>query len=137
MTSPPRLVSRAALVGICMLLGAPFLRSQATGTQLVMREKLARSERLLAAVVTSDWTSLDQDGRELLQLTMRPGWTALRLPEFARYSNDFARATRAVIDSAGRRDQRTAVEAYTDLVTSCVECHRYVARARQVHATGP
>lgn len=130
------LFAGVALVGACVLTAPAVLQGQATETQAVMREKLARSEVLLAAVVTSDWGSLERNGRELLQLTTRSGWTMLRLPEFARYSNDFARATQAVIDSAGRRDQRTAVDAYTDLVTSCVECHRYVARARQVRA-GP
>lgn len=126
-----RFFRRVAVVALCALLGTPFLQAQSTETQLVMQEKLARAERLLAAVVTSDWDSLDRNGRALEAITMQPGWTVLRLPEFARYSGAFVRATQEVIDAAGKRDQRTAVDAYTNLVTSCVECHRYVTRARQ------
>jgi len=137
MTRRRRLVARVALQGACLLVAATALQAQATETQLVMREKLATSERLLAAVVTSDWSALDRNSRDLLQVTMKPGWTMLRMPEFARYSREFVLATQQVVDAAGTRDQRTAVEAYTNLVTSCVECHRYVARARQVRTTEP
>jgi len=103
-----------------------------TQSKHVMQRKLEASERLLAALVTSDWRALDRHGRALKALTDDPGWDQLRLPEFQKHTAAFARSTDAVIESAGRRDQHEALAAYNGLVASCVECHRYVSRARIV-----
>jgi hypothetical protein len=103
-----------------------------TQSKQVMQRKLEASERLLAALVTSNWGALDRHGRALKVLTDDPGWDQLRLPEFQKHTAAFAQSVDAVIDAAGRRDQREAVAAYNGLVASCVECHRYVSRARIV-----
>jgi hypothetical protein len=115
-----------------VLLGAvqPFTAGQTLQTERVMREKLEASQQLLAALVTSDWVALDRHSRALEALTGDPGWDVMRLPEFSRHAIPFQRALRAVTEAASRRDQRTALRAYTDLVSACVECHGYVSRAR-------
>ena len=104
--------------------------AQTRQTQRVMQDKLAVSSRLLAALVTSKWDVLDKQARALQALTDQPGWDVMRLPEFAKQTMAFQRANQALIDAAATRDQRTALTAYNDVVASCVECHRYVARAR-------
>jgi hypothetical protein len=122
----------AALV-LAALLASTWDRpvaGQTQQTERLMREKLGQSERLLAALVTSDWVALEGHGRALEALTGQPGWDVLRLPEYARHTAAFQRAARAVITAAGERDQHTALAAYTGLVASCVECHSYIARAR-------
>jgi len=108
--------------------------AQTPQTQQVMRQKLVHAERLLAALVTSDWVALDRQSRALQAVTKQPGWDVFRLPEFSKYTAAFQRATQALAAAAGERDQRTALAAYNGLVTSCVECHRYVARARLASA---
>jgi cytochrome c556 len=121
----------AALITVALIASAPSAASgQTTQTQRVMRDKLAESEKLLAALVTSKWAELDKHARALRALTDQPGWDVIRLPEFAKQTAAFQRANQALIEAAGTRDQRTAVTAYNALVASCVECHRYVARAR-------
>jgi hypothetical protein len=105
-----------------------------TQSKQVMQRKLEASERLLAALVTSNWVALDRHGRALKALTDDPGWDELRLPEFQKHTAAFARSIDAGIDAAGRRDQREALAAYNGLVASCVECHGYVSRARIVKA---
>ena len=104
--------------------------AQTQQTNRVMRQKLAESQQLLGAVVTSDWRALASHSQALQTLTMQPGWDVLRLPEFHNYTTGFQKAVQALADAAGRRDQRTALNAYNALVSSCVECHLYVARAR-------
>jgi len=128
-----RLVS-VALVMVLAAALSPVVQGQATQTKQVMREKLAHSERLLAALVTSNWVALDRSGRALEAVTNKPGWDVMRLPEFNKYTVAFQRATQALVASAGKRDQREALEAYNGVVASCVECHRYVARARIAQA---
>lgn len=119
----------AAAVLIC-LWSVSLLAQVPTQSKQVMRRKLAESEQLLAAVVTSDWSALDRHSRALKAQTADPGWDQLRLPEFQKHTAAFVHSVDAVIEAAGRRDDREALTAYNGLVASCVECHRYVSRAR-------
>ena len=67
------------------------------GPQLnsIMREKLSHSQKILEAVVTSDWGSLESHSRELERLTNDPRWAGLKYPEYARYSAAFVRARKS------------------------------------------
>jgi len=126
----------AVLFAFIGLLAAPDIsHAQTSQTRQVMRQKLQHSEALLAALVTSNWDSLDRNGRALEALTMQLGWQVLRLPEFNKYTNAFQRSTAALADAARARDGEAALPAYNALVSSCVECHRYVARSRIVRKT--
>jgi len=103
---------------------------QTAQTKQVMQQKLAQSQQLLAAVVTSNWTTLTQRTQTLESLTRQPGWQFLQTTEYRSYTTAFEKATQALAAAAQQRDQRAAATAYNQLVSSCVECHRYVARAR-------
>ena len=72
------------LAFIGLVAAANISHAQNNQTRQVMRQKLQHSEALLAALVTSDWDSLDRNGRALEALTTRLGWQVLRLPEFRR-----------------------------------------------------
>jgi cytochrome c556 len=106
------------------------VHAQTVQTKQVMQQKLAESQQLLSALVTSNWAALSRRTEALQALTSQPGWQVLTTPEFRDQTAAFQRATRALAAAATQRDQRTALTAYNQLVTSCVECHRYVARAR-------
>ena len=103
---------------------------QTAQTKQVMQQKLAQSQQLLAAVVTSNWGALTQRTQALESLTRQPGWQVLQTTEYRTYTTAFEKATQALATAAQQRDQRTAATAYNQLVSSCVECHRYVARSR-------
>jgi cytochrome c556 len=103
---------------------------QTVQTKQVMQQKLAQSQQLLGALVTSNWAVLTQRTQAVEALTRQPGWQFLQTPEYRDYTAAFEKATQALAAAAQQRDQRTAATAYTQLVNSCVECHRYVARAR-------
>jgi cell division septation protein DedD len=104
--------------------------AQNAQTKQVMREKLARSGPLLAALVTSNWAELERDTRALDAVTAKPGWEVLRSPEYAKQTQAFHVAIQALTEAAGQRDLQVALRAYNGLVSSCVECHRFVARSR-------
>ena len=126
--------SRARLTALTLvaLLGwwTPPLAAQTRQTKQVMRQKLAHSQQLLAALVTSNWASLASGSRDLEAVTHQPGWEVLRLPEYNKQTLAFQRAIQALDDASKQRDQRTALNAYNGLVASCVECHNFVARSR-------
>ena len=118
------------LTFIALVAASNMNHAQDRQTRQVMRQKLEHSQALLAALVTSNWGSLDRNSRALELLTMEPGWQVLRLPEFNKYTNRFQRSTAGLVDAARARNGDAALPAYNALVASCVECHRYVARSR-------
>jgi hypothetical protein len=122
------------VLAFCAVISSPAT-GQTMQTQRVMRDKLAASEKLLAALVTSKWDVLDKQAHALQALTDQPGWDVMRLPQFAKQTAAFQKANMMLVEAAGTRDQRTAVAAYNGLVAACVECHGYVARARIAQRT--
>ena len=118
------------LTTIAMVVAISRAEGQTVQTKQVMQQKLAQSQQLLAAVVTSNWAALTQRTQALESLTRQPGWQFLQTPEYRNYTAAFEKAMQALAAAAQQRDQRTAATAYNELVNSCVECHRYVARSR-------
>jgi hypothetical protein len=103
---------------------------QAPGLNRVMREKLAHSQAILAAIVTSDWATLNRESIELAKVTRDPAWVALTAPEYLRQSDAFTRAVQDLIEASGKRDYDAASMAEVALTMSCLQCHRHVARLR-------
>jgi hypothetical protein len=54
----------------------------------------------------------------------------LQSPEYTKQSQAFVFAVNDLVDVAARRDAEAAPLAYAALTMRCVQCHRYVARAR-------
>ena len=116
-------VFSAVFFGLAMLNQGPQLSN-------VMREKLVCAQKILEAVVTSDWSSLESQSRELERLTNDPRWAGLKYPEYARYSAAFVRAVQELHLAAVQRDLEKTPQVYVAVTLKCVECHRYMARAR-------
>jgi hypothetical protein len=117
----------AILLTVCV---AAHARAQTTALDRVMRQKLVDAQGVLAAVVTSNWTELNRRSRALSKATEDPAWLVLRTPEYAKQSEAFIRAIDDLVDAAARRDQDAAPLAYMAVTVRCVQCHRYVSRAR-------
>jgi hypothetical protein len=118
-----------------MLLGAALAGLAASPAQSpeianLMRAKLDRSQKILEAVVTSNWVQLESQAGELERMTNDPRWTVLKYPEYARHSSAFVRAVQELRAAAVKRDLDQAPKSYVAVTMQCVECHRYLARAR-------
>ena len=97
----------------------------------VMRAKLGHSQGILAAVVTSDWASLDRESRALALAVRDPAWqTALAAPEIRRESDGFSRAVQDLIDASAKKDLERAGNAQLALTATCVRCHLEMSRRR-------
>ena len=118
------------VVAVSAFLGLAASPSQGPELDRIMREKLDHAQKILEAVVTSDWVSLETHSRELEQLTKDPRWMVLKYPEYARHSSAFVRAVQELHRRAAQRDLDKTPQAYVAVTLSCVECHRYLARAR-------
>jgi len=108
----------------------PTPSAQSPRTKQVMRAKLDHSQKILEAVVTSNWPLLDRESREMALVARDPAWQSLVMPEFIRQGEAFLRATADLGDAAKMRDLERASLGLISLTTSCVNCHRDLARAR-------
>lgn len=96
----------------------------------VMREKLRHAQGILEAVVTSNWSALETNVQQIERLTNEPRWMALKSPEYSEHSAGFVAALQELGRVATDRDSVRATDAYNSMVSRCVACHQYVARAR-------
>lgn len=120
-----------AVLGVVVMSGTA-VPGQTPATGLVMREKLAHSEQILEAVMTSNYPLLQRESEALAQATKAPAWAVLKTPEYARYSAAFLTATQDLIEAARQRDSDAAALRYVSLTLTCYACHRYVKGARIV-----
>jgi hypothetical protein len=118
------------MLAIMICLTGTSSSAQTTALNRLMRQKLELAQGLLAAVVTTNWPEMQRRGETLMRLTNDPAWAALKGPEYARQSQAFLTAAQDLVEAAKRRDLEAAPLAYVSLTLSCVQCHRYVARAR-------
>lgn len=121
------------IVGLTIWLAAAVFSASAGDRpplNRVMREKLVVTQKILETVVTSDWVGLEMAADALERLTDDPRWTALKYPEYSRHSNAFKQAIGALHTAAAQRDLNATPKAYVTVTLQCVECHRYLARAR-------
>lgn len=119
-----------SLVMIGLVLSTSAGHGQGPELHRVMRQKLVHTQKILETVVTSDWAGLETHARQLERLTNDPGWTVLKYPEYARHSLAFVRTVQALHTAAVERDLEATPKAYIAVTLQCVECHRYIARAR-------
>lgn len=120
----------AGVVALTTSLAIATVSAQTVALQRLMQQKLAHSQGILAAVVMSNWGEMQRQSEALLQVTRDPGWMVMNTPEYAKHSQAFVKAADDLLDAARRRDLEAAPLAYVSMTLSCVQCHRYVARAR-------
>jgi cytochrome c556 len=126
-------IIKSSLLVLCVVATAGLSSSAQTApVHRVMRDKLEHSQKVLEAVVTSNWAQLDREARALAKATQDPAWSVLQMPEYVRYSQAFLRATDNLTAAAEQRDLEAASLGFISLSTSCVSCHRYLSRARTV-----
>ncbi|MEP7310486.1 MAG: hypothetical protein ABJA98_33700 [Acidobacteriota bacterium] len=120
----------SVVIALAAMLGLAASAAQGPEVRNVMREKLGHTQKILEAVVTSDWVGLERESRELERLTTDPRWTVLRYPEYGRHSAAFLRVVQDLRRAAAQRDLEKTPAAYVAVTLQCVDCHRYLARAR-------
>src|SRR5688572_15616813 len=121
-------------IGACLIVGLNIgtLADQAPPPlNRIMKAKLAHSQTILGAVVTSNWAVLDRESRALALVVRDPAWgAALIEPEYLRQSDAFQRALQELIEASAKRNLEAAGNAHIALTASCVRCHLDMTRRR-------
>lgn len=126
MTASLRLILAIAILAVTS--SATPAQTPATGQ--VMRDKLAHSQKVLEAIMTSNFAMLDRESAELVRATELPAWSVLKSPEYLRQSAAFVRASQDLRDAAKARDLDAAAMSYVSLTISCFQCHKHMKGAR-------
>jgi hypothetical protein len=122
---------RAVLLSAALVLTfAGAAASQTARTARLMREKLQHSQRILAALVTSDYGLLQRETQALTVITQSPEWSALITPDLRPYTSEFTRGLADLSAASERRDYDAAGASYGALTASCIACHKHVAKSR-------
>jgi len=128
MTSHRLFRSRTAL--IALLAGTIALwpgtsPGQTPRTRTVMRTKLVHTQKILEALMTSNYAALERETNALARVTETPEWAELKTSELYAYTKRFLEATQQLADAARQRDLDRAAKQYGELTTACYECHKY------------
>jgi hypothetical protein len=118
------------VVALVVLWGFVVTPAQGPDLNRLMEKKLVHAQEILKAVVTSDWVALETNSRELERLTRDPAWQVLQYHEYRQHSDAFVHAVQTLHRAAAQRDLEATPRAYIEVTLQCVECHRYLARAR-------
>jgi hypothetical protein len=124
------LAGLCAVTGLAAGSGQNRALTEGPAINRVMRDKLYQSQKILEAVVTSDWLALEDHSRELERLTGDSRWAVLKYPEYAKHSDAFRRAVSNLRQAAEAHDLDETPNAYVAVTRRCIDCHRYLARAR-------
>jgi hypothetical protein len=126
----PKILARLSLVVFLLALSGHDAPAQTTATSRLMREKLTHSQKILEAIMTSDFKGLEEHSVVLANLTKTDAWSVLKSAEYQRQSTAFVHALDALIASARQKNLDTAAINYVGMTITCFECHRHLKNTR-------
>ena len=119
-------ILRLAAVPVLIALFGVVAPAQTPATGRVMREKLAHSQKILEAILTSNFSQLERESAALSKATQSSAWSVLRGPEYVRQSERFLKSLEDLDAAAKGRDLDSAMKHYQELTSSCFGCHRFI-----------
>ena len=108
-------------------MAAPFSQPKTRiTTKEFMREKLDQSQKVLGALATEDYFTLEKISQRLSAMTQEAGWQAFQNPDYAQFSANFRSHANALAKAAKEKNIDAATLAYVRMTMSCVDCHKSV-----------
>jgi hypothetical protein len=118
----------AIIAAIVLLVQSADAQTVRTGR--LMREKLLHSQRILAALTTSDYALLQKETRALTTITENPEWAEMMTGALRPFTGGFINTLADLSAAAARRDYDAAGKSYTALTAACFNCHKHVMNSR-------
>jgi len=91
-----------------------------------MREKLEHSQRLLGALATEDYVTLQKLSERLSAMTQHADWQAFQNPDYTAFSATFRTHANALTKASKDKNIDASTLAYVRMTMSCVDCHKFV-----------
>ena len=129
---------RAAMwIFVVLVAASGDSRAQSPPLSSVMQEKADNAQHLLKPLVLGDFAGISLYAEQLGQLTYTEvgAWQAHPDSDYLKQANSFVAAVQDLRGAARAMDAPRALSAYTDLISSCANCHKLVRMARSVSLT--
>ncbi len=98
---------------------------------LWMTKKLEFSQKILAGLTKGDFEMISKNASEMQVVGYLEKWDRADLAEYRRQVRYFDDANKELIRQAEKKNVSGATLAYTQLVSSCVQCHTVVRDAKK------
>jgi hypothetical protein len=111
------------------LVTSPFGQPKVpVSTKEFVREKLQHSQKLLGALATEDYFTLEQMAQRLGAMTQHADWhwQAFQNPDYTAFSAGFRAQANALAKAAKDKNIDASTLAYVRMTMSCVDCHKFV-----------
>ena len=96
-----------------------------------MKQKLERSQNILAGLTEPDFDVLLKNAQAMRNLGFLERWARSDVPGYREQTHVFGIANDQIILAAREKNLDGATLAYAQLVVSCVNCHKLVRAAKQ------
>lgn len=104
---------------------------------ILMRAKLASSQKVLEGLVEKNFAQIQKGGEELVKAGEANGWVAHEDPSYEHFRREFRRQARKLAAFGEQQNLEGASYAYLALVTTCVECHSHCRDVLRIAAEPP
>lgn len=95
-------------------------------TPLLMRAKLANTQKVIEGLVTENFGLVGEGAREMKRIAEAAHWPQAVDEVYQHHSVNFRMQCEKLMDQARRKDLQAAHYTYLHLSTSCIDCHSYV-----------
>jgi len=96
----------------------------------LMRKKLEHAQKLLEGIAVNDLKKVDENAGDLMTLSKRAEFRALKTLDYDRHTNDFRRTLDDMRRGVKNKNLEAVTLAYMDMTMTCVRCHTHVRDTR-------
>ncbi|MHC4081921.1 MAG: hypothetical protein ACYS15_03485 [Planctomycetota bacterium] len=112
--------------------GAPPAEPSHEPVDGVMRQKVVHAQTLVVAVARADYGLVQDSATQLYRISRDAEWMVHDTVTYTVFSERFRQVAAAMAEHARQQDLDAITADYTQMMTSCVECHAYLRRERLI-----
>ena len=126
-----------SLAVVALLLSPAWAAEPKPPVATFMRAKLGHTQKLLEALTTEDFETMAKESQQLSLLTLAEQWEVLQTADYQQHSREFRRTADSLTEAAQKKNLDGAAFAYVELTMKCVNCHKYIKKARMARVDAP
>ena len=101
-------------------------------TEVLMRAKLASSQRVLEGILAEDFTLIARGAKEMKKISEAAEWPRSRDKIYEHYAAEFRRQCNKLEHLANKTNREGVSFTYLQMTTTCIDCHNYVRDALRI-----
>lgn len=95
-------------------------------TEVLMRAKLASSQRVLEGILAEDFTLIARGAKEMKKISEAAEWPRSRDTVYEHHAAEFRRQCNKLERLAQNTNREGVAFTYLQMTTTCIDCHNYI-----------